>query len=118
MSLSLSSRARLNLPVSGAEISAWSTSAQVLLTIGGSNQLAIVSLADPSKPALVSTTALAGPANSVAVNSAGLVAVAVEGQGSARYTGGRFSCSGCRARVRPRRWCRPGRSPWAPCLTR
>lgn len=88
MSLSLSSRARLNLPVSGAEISAWSTSAQVLLTIGGSNQLAIVSLADPSKPALVSTTALAGPANSVAVNSAGLVAVAVEGQGSARYTGG------------------------------
>jgi len=88
MALSLISRAKLNLPTSGAEISAWHGPARVLLTIGGSKQVALVALDDPANPVLVGTTALLGPANSVAVSPSGLVAIAIEGEGDGRYTGG------------------------------
>ena len=88
MALSLISRAKLNLPTSGAEISAWHGPARVLLTIGGSKQVALVALDDPANPVLVGTTALLGPANSVAISPSGLVAIAIEGEGDGRYTGG------------------------------
>ncbi|MEN9877351.1 MAG: hypothetical protein RLZZ158_390, partial [Cyanobacteriota bacterium] len=77
--------------VGGAEISAFHAPAKLLFTIGGSDQLSVVDLSDPSKPVLVTGLTLAGVGNSVAVSSSGLVAVAVEGVGPARYTDGKVA---------------------------
>ena len=73
----------------GAEISAYHLASNVLLTIGGSDKLSVVDLSNPSKPVLLTSLTLAGIGNSVAVSSTGLVAVAVEGAGTARYTEGK-----------------------------
>ena len=73
----------------GAEISAYHLASKILLTIGGSDKLSVVDLSSPSKPVLLTSLTLAGIGNSVAVSSTGLVAVAVEGAGTARYTEGK-----------------------------
>ncbi|MCX5947976.1 MAG: hypothetical protein NTY67_07280 [Cyanobacteria bacterium] len=75
--------------VGGAEISAFHAAAKLLFTIGGSEQLSVVDFSNPSIPVLLTTKTLAGVGNSVAVSSSGLVAVAVEGAGAARYTDGK-----------------------------
>jgi DNA-binding beta-propeller fold protein YncE len=80
------------LPLAGgAEISAFHAPAKLLFTIGGSNVLSVVDLSNPSKPVLLTSLTLAGVGNSVAVSSSGLVAVAVEGAGTARYTEGKVA---------------------------
>ncbi|MCX5946372.1 MAG: esterase-like activity of phytase family protein, partial [Cyanobacteria bacterium] len=75
----------------GAEISAFHAAAKLLFTIGGSNTLSVVDLSNPSLPVLLKSLTLAGIGNSVAVSSSGLVAVAVEGAGAARYTEGKVA---------------------------
>ncbi|MCX5938821.1 MAG: esterase-like activity of phytase family protein [Cyanobium sp. LacPavin_0920_WC12_MAG_62_9] len=75
----------------GAEISAFHPAAKLLLTIGGSDILSVVDLSDPTKPALLTSLTLAGVVNSVAVSSTGLVAVAVEGASTSRYTDGKVA---------------------------
>ena len=87
----LSSTGILRLSDGGAEISAFHAPSKLLLTIGGSSKLSVVDLSDPSVPALKETLGLDGVANSVAVSSTGLVAVALEGTGSARYSSGKVS---------------------------
>ena len=86
----LSSLSTLRLD-GGAEISAYHHSAKLVFSIGGAAKLSVVDLSDPSKPTLKEVVDLSGPTNSVAVSSTGLVAVAVEGAGAARYTEGKVA---------------------------
>ena len=75
----------------GAEISAYHAGAKLLFTIGGSSTLSVVDLSNPATPLLLTILTLDGVGNSVAVSSTGLVAVAVEGAGTARYTDGKVA---------------------------
>ena len=81
------------LSLTGAEISAFHPGAKLLFTIGGNSTLSVVDLSYPNKPIQLTTLTqtLAGNGNSVAVSSSGLVAVAVEGAGTARYTEGKVA---------------------------
>jgi len=87
----LSSTGILRLSEGGAEISAFHPASKLLLTIGGTVKMSVVDLGDPSLPVLKESVTLDGVANSVAVSSTGLVAVALEGSGSARYTAGKVA---------------------------
>ena len=87
----LSSTGILRLSDGGAEISAFHAASKLLLTIGGTANLSVVDLSTPATPVLKQTVGLDGVANSVAVASTGLVAVALEGTGSARYTAGKVA---------------------------
>ena len=78
----------LRLSDGGAEISAFHAAAKLVFVTGGTSKLSVVDLSDPTKPVLKELLPLSGPANSVAVSSTGLVAVAVEGNGAERYTKG------------------------------
>ncbi|NDG73957.1 MAG: hypothetical protein EBX49_01150, partial [Synechococcaceae bacterium WB8_1B_136] len=78
----------LRLADGGAEISAYHQTGKLVFVIGGTNKASVVDLSDPAKPALKQLLELSGPANSVAVSSSGLVAIAVEGNGAERYTKG------------------------------
>jgi len=73
----------------GAEISGFHSSSKLVFTIGGKNKLSVVNISDPAAASLKELITLSGPANSVAVSSSGLVAVAVEGADTARYTEGK-----------------------------
>jgi hypothetical protein len=79
----------------GAEISGFHSSSKLVFTIGsnpaggGSNKLSVVDLSNPATPSLKELITLTSQPNSVAVSSSGLVAVAVEGAGAARYTEGK-----------------------------
>lgn len=86
--VTLTTLGTLRLSDGGSEISAFHAAGKLVLTIGGANKLSVIDLSNPSTPSLLRTIDLSGPANSVAVNSAGLVAVAVEGNGTERYTKG------------------------------
>ncbi len=66
----------IDLP--GSEITAYHSGSKTAFVIGGSDEMYVVSLADPSTPVLVSTITLAGNAQSVTVNADGLIAVAVD----------------------------------------
>ncbi|MCX7946531.1 MAG: esterase-like activity of phytase family protein [Hydrogenophilus sp.] len=67
------------LPLPAAEILAYDPESRKLYTVGGTNLLYLVDLADPAQPRLLNTIPLAGPANSVALSPAArLLAVAVE----------------------------------------
>ncbi|WP_341899298.1 esterase-like activity of phytase family protein, partial [Synechococcus sp. UW140] len=79
----------LPLPTGGAEISAFHAASKLIFTIGGNTSLSAINFNDPVNPILKETITLSGNTNSVAVSSTGLVAVAVEGTGSARYTEGK-----------------------------
>ncbi|MCF8133847.1 MAG: hypothetical protein K9J72_12090, partial [Synechococcus sp. Tobar2m-G35] len=81
----------MRLNEGGAEISAFHAASKLLLTIGGTSTLSVVDLGDPSLPVLKESVTLDGVANSVAVSSTGLVAVALEGSGNARYTAGKVA---------------------------
>lgn len=85
----LTSLSSLRLSTGGAEISAFHAASKLIFTIGGNTSLSAVNFTDPSNPTLKETITLSGNTNSVAVSSTGLVAVAVEGTGSARYTEGK-----------------------------
>ena len=87
----LSTTGILRLSEGGAEISAFHTASKLLLTIGGTAKLSVVDLSTPATPVLKEIVGLDGVANSVAVTSTGLVAVALEGSGSARYTAGKVA---------------------------
>ena len=86
--VTLTTLGTLRLSDGGSEISAFHAAGKLVLTIGGANKLSVIDLSNPSTPSLLRTIDLSGPANSVAVSSAGLVAVAVEGNGTERYTKG------------------------------
>ncbi|MFW6732495.1 MAG: choice-of-anchor I domain-containing protein, partial [Synechococcus sp.] len=88
MSVFIEGLSSIRLNDGGAEISAFHALSKLVFTIGGASKLSVVDLTDPTKPVLKETITLSGPANSVAVSSTGLVAVAVEGNGAERYTKG------------------------------
>jgi len=67
-----------SIELPGSEITAYHSGSKTAFVIGGSNELYVVSLADPSRPIRVRTITLAGNAQSVAVNADGLIAVAVD----------------------------------------
>lgn len=67
-----------SIELPGSEITAYHSGSKTAFVIGGSNEMYVVSLADPSRPILVRTITLAGNAQSVAVNADGLIAVAVD----------------------------------------
>ncbi|MBN1928726.1 MAG: esterase-like activity of phytase family protein, partial [Chlorobiaceae bacterium] len=71
-----------SIALPGSEITAYDSNTKTAFVIGGSDQMYVVSLADPSNPVLVETVQLAGKAQSVAVNADGLIAVAVDQEGS------------------------------------
>ncbi|NBQ92006.1 MAG: hypothetical protein EBT96_11585 [Betaproteobacteria bacterium] len=83
----LPSLGKLNL-AGGAEISAYHKNSKLVFVVGGSNKFSVVDLSNPALPVLKEELALSGTANSVAVSSTGLVAIAVEGVGEERYTKG------------------------------
>lgn len=67
-----------SIALPGSEITAYDATTNTAFVIGGSDEMYVVSLADPSNPVLVTTVQLAGNAQSVDVNDDGLIAVAVD----------------------------------------
>ncbi|NDD21806.1 MAG: hypothetical protein EB094_07470, partial [Synechococcaceae bacterium WBA_3_309] len=89
--IALNSLSTLRLSAGGAEISSYHSSAKLIFSIGGTDKLSVVDLTNPFAPALKEVISLNGNANSVAINSNGLIAVALEGSGTARYEPGRVN---------------------------
>ena len=89
--ISLNSLSALRLSAGGAEISAYHNTAKLIFSIGGADKLSVVDLTNPFAPALKEVISLNGNTNSVAINKDGLVAVAIEGLGTARYEQGRVN---------------------------
>jgi len=67
-----------SIALPGSEITAYHSESNTAFVIGGSDEMYVVSLADPANPVLLETIQLAGNAQSVAINEDGLIAVAVD----------------------------------------